>query len=162
LIQGFLFLNTNYHKEEIIMAILKSLRVKEKNYIFKVFGNEKSNNPAKAVFARFPLSDELFPMASQKNIMESSLLKDFENTQETKEKLVKHIIDVMIENITANRFDHIKFIKECIDHFDDFTYGDKEIKTVDDFLTLPSEAVLKISKDIYFYSKIEDEFTMGE
>jgi hypothetical protein len=144
------------------MAQFKSLRQKEKTYIFKVFGNEKSTNPAKAVFSRFPMSDELFPVASQKNILESSLIKDFDNTQETKEKLVKNIIDVMIENITANRFDHIKFIKECIDHFEDFTYGDKEIKTVDDFLTLPQEAVQKIAKDLYFYSKIEDEFTMGE
>jgi hypothetical protein len=158
----FIFKTTNYHKEEIIMAILKSLRVKEKNYIFKVFGNEKSNNPAKAIFKRFPLSDELFPMASQKNILESSLLKDFDNSQSAKEKLVKHIIDVMIENISANVFNYQEFLKECIDHFDDFMYGDKEIKTVDDFLSLPQESAFKIAKDLYFYAKIEDEFTMGE
>jgi hypothetical protein len=41
-------------------------------------------------------------------------------------------------------------------------YSDKEIKTVDDFLSLPQEAVQKIAKDLYFYSKTEDEFTMGE
>jgi hypothetical protein len=41
-------------------------------------------------------------------------------------------------------------------------YGEKEIKTVDDFLALPEEAVQKIAKDLYLYSKIEDEFTMGE
>jgi hypothetical protein len=144
------------------MANFKSLRQKERTYIFKVFGNEESYNPAKAVFLRFPLSDELFPVASQKNILESSLLKDFENTQESKEKLVKHIIDIMIENITANRFDYIKFTEECIDHFEDFMYGDKEIKTVNDFLTLPLEAVQKIAKDLYFYSKTEDEFTFDE
>jgi hypothetical protein len=144
------------------MAQFKSLRVKEKSYIFKVFGNEKSDNPAKAVFNRFPLQDELFPVASQKNVLESSLLQDFDNTAQAKEKLVKHIIDTMIENMTANRFDHEKFIKECIDHFEDFQYGEQEIKTVDDFLTLPAEAVQKIAKDLYFYSKTEDEFTMGE
>jgi hypothetical protein len=144
------------------VAVFKTLRQKEKSYIFKVFENEKSDNPAKAVFSRFPLSDELFPMASQKNVLESSLLKDYENTQESKEKLVKHIIDIMIENITANRFDHIKFIQECIDHFEDFLYDEKEIKTVKDFLTLPSEAVEKIARDLYLYSKTEDKFTMGE
>jgi hypothetical protein len=144
------------------MAVFKSLRQKEKSYIFKVFGNEKSDNPAKAVFLRFPLSDELFPVASQKNVLESSLAKDFDNTPEAKEKLVKNIIDIMIENITANRFDHIKFIKECIDHFENFMYGDTEIKTVNDFLALPPEAVQKIAKDLYFYSKIEDEFTFEE
>jgi hypothetical protein len=144
------------------MAVFKSLREKEKQYIFKVFGNEKSENPAKAVFLRFPFTDELFPMASQKSIMESSIIKNFDNTQNAKEQLVKYIIDTMIENMTANRFDHLTFIKECIDHFEDFMYGEQEIKTVDDFLSLPQEAVQKIAKDLYFYSKVEDEFTMGE
>jgi hypothetical protein len=66
------------------MAVFKSLKVKEKSYIFKVFGNEKSDNPAKAIFRRFPLSDELFPVASQKNVLESSIVKDFDNTPEAK------------------------------------------------------------------------------
>jgi hypothetical protein len=144
------------------MAVFKPLKQKEKKYIFKVFGNEKSTNPAKAVFFRFPMSDELFPVASQKNILESSSIKDFDNSQEAKEKLVKTIIDGMIENISSNRFDHVKFLKECIDHFEDFIYNNKKIKTIDDFLSLPQEAVQKIAKDLYFYSKIEDEFTMGE
>jgi hypothetical protein len=144
------------------MAQFKPLRVKEKIYIFKVFGNETSDNPAKAVFARFPMQDELFPVASQKSIMESSVIKDFDNSPEAKEQLVKHIIDVMVENMTNNRFDYTAFIKECVDHFEDFQYGDKEIQSVKDFLTLPPEAVQKIAKDLYFYSKIEDEFTMGE
>jgi hypothetical protein len=144
------------------MANFKPLRTKEKSYIFKVFGNEKSSNPAKAVFSRFPMQDELFPLASQKSIMESSIIKDFDNTENAKEKLVKHIIDTMIENMTANKFDYINFTKECIDHFEDFQYGSKKIKTVDDFLSLPQEAIFKIAKDLYFYSKVEDEFTMGE
>jgi hypothetical protein len=144
------------------MATLKSLRVKEKNYIFKVFGNEKSDNPAKAVFLRFPLQDELFPMASQESVLESSFMKDFDNSPEAKEQLVKYIIDIMIKNITANIINYNKFIKECISHFEDFMYGDKEIKSVDDFLSLPTEAVQKIARDLYFYSKVEDEFTLGE
>jgi hypothetical protein len=144
------------------MSMLKSLRVKEKEYIFRVFGNEKSDNPAKVVFLRFPFTDELFPVASQKSIMESSVIKNFENTPEAKEQLVKYIIDIMVENMTANRFDYLNFIKECIDHFEDFMYGDKEIKTINDFLSLPQSAVEIISKELYFYSKTEDEFTMGE
>jgi hypothetical protein len=144
------------------MAVFKSLREKEKTYVFKVFGNEKTDNPAKATFRRFPLSDELFPVASQKNVMELSALNNFDNTPEAKEQLVRHVIDVMIANMTANRFDHVKFLEECIDHFEDFMYGEKEIKTVDDFLSLPQEAAQKIAKDLYFYSKTEDEFAMGE
>jgi hypothetical protein len=144
------------------MAQFKPLRQKEKSYIFKAFGNEKSKNPAKAVFSRFPLSDELFPIASQKSIMESPVIKDFDNTADAKEQLVKHVIDVMVENMTNNRWDYLAFTRECIDHFEDFQYGDKEIKSVKDFLSLPQEAVQKIAKDLYFYSKVEDEFTMGE
>jgi hypothetical protein len=144
------------------MAVLKPLRVKDKTYVFKVYGNEKSENPAKAVFSRFPLSDELFPIASQKSIMESSVIKDFDNTTNAKEQLVKHIIDVMVENMTNNRLDFIAFIKECISHFENFQYGSKKIKTVDDFLSLPQSAVETISKDLYFYSKEEEKFEMGE
>jgi hypothetical protein len=144
------------------MSVLKPLRQKEKEYIFKVFDNEKSDTPAIAVFYRFPLSDELFPLASQKNVLESAIVKDFDNSAQAKENLVKHIIDIMIDNMTANRFDYVKFVKECIDHFENFTYGDKEVKTVSDFLKLPPEAVQKIAKDLYFYSKIEDEFSFIE
>lgn len=133
-----------------------ALSVKDKNYVFKVYGNEKQENPAKAVFKRFPFSDELFPVASQKSIMED--LKDFTD----KEKLVQHIIDVMVENITANRFDYERFLTECIDHFEDLEYDGKEIKTIKNFLTLPTEAVEKITKDLYSYSKTEDKFTFEE
>jgi hypothetical protein len=144
------------------MAVFKTLRQKEKTYIFKVFGNETSANPAKAVFTRFPLPDELYPAGAQKNIMESPQVKDFDNSQEAKKKLVEHIINAMVENITANRFDHAAFLNECVDRFEDFVYNGKEIKSVDDFLSLPPEAVQKITNDLYFYSKTEDEFTMGE
>jgi lambda repressor-like predicted transcriptional regulator len=144
------------------MAVFKPLRQKEKNYVFKVFDNEKSGNPARAVFLRFPFQDELFPVASQKNVLESSLMEEFDNSREAKEKLVQNIIDIMVKNITANRFDHVLFVKECIDRFEDFICDGKEIETVEDFLALPSEAVQKIAKDLYLYSKTEDEFTMGE
>jgi hypothetical protein len=144
------------------MAVLKPLRIKEKTYIFKVFGNEKSKNPAKAVFKRFPLSDELFPIASQKSVMESITFEEIDNTPEAKEKLVKIIIDTMIENISSNQFDYERFLKECIDSFEDFQYGEDEIKSVDDFLKLPLEAVQKITKDLYSYSKVEDSFTISE
>jgi hypothetical protein len=140
--------------------ILKPLRQKETTYIFKVFGNEKSKNPAQAVFKRFPFSDELFPIASQKSVMET--IKDFENTPEMKEKIVKIIIDTMIENITANRFDSELFLRECVDHFEDFQYNTTEIKSIDDFLTLPKEVIHKIAQDLYFYSKTEDKFTIVE
>jgi hypothetical protein len=125
-----------------------------------VYDNEKNENPAKAIFYRFPFPDETFPVASQKNVFDS--IVDFDNSPEAKEKLVKTVIDSMVENMMNNRFDHVRFVRECVDHFEDFIYGDKDIATVDDFLTLPPEAVQKIAKDLYAFSKTEDVFSMGE
>jgi hypothetical protein len=78
--------------------------------------------------------------------MESEIAKDLENTPEAKEKLVKVIIDTIIDNISSSRMDYEKFLRDCVDHFEDFMYGKDEVKTVDDFLKLPSEAVHKIAK----------------
>jgi hypothetical protein len=144
------------------MAHLKSIKQKDKTYIFKAFGNEKSVEPALAVFSRFPLPDEMFPLASQKNVLDSAFVKDFDNTPEAREKLVKGVFDSMIQNMTANRFDHIVFIRECVDHFENFAYECRNVKTVDDFFSLPQEAVQKIARDLYLYAKTEDEFSMGE
>jgi hypothetical protein len=81
------------------MAILKSIYQKEKNYIFKSFDNDKNDNPAKVIFKRFPFVEEIFPLATQKSVLESSFIKDYDNSQEAKESLVEHIIDTMISNI---------------------------------------------------------------
>jgi hypothetical protein len=144
------------------MAVLKTIKQKEKEYIFKSFDNDKSGNPSVAVFRRFPFSDEIFPVASQKNVLESSIVKEFDNTQKAKEKLVEHIINVMVSNITANRIDYHLFLNECIEQFNDLIYEDKEIKSVKDFLTLPQEAVHLIAQELYLYAKTEDEFTMEQ
>jgi hypothetical protein len=144
------------------MAQFKTLKLKKKEYIFKSFGNDKIKNSGKAIFFRFPFTDELFPVASQKNILESSLIKDFDNSSKAKEKLVKHIIDGMIENISNNRFDYLKFLKECISHFENLQFDGKDIKSVEDFLTLPQSAVEIIAKELYNYSKEEEKFEMGE
>jgi hypothetical protein len=144
------------------MAKLLSIRQKEKEYVFKVFDNEKSESPAKAVFKRFPLEDETFPYAPAKSIFESSFVKDFDNSPVAKEQLVQGIIDVLIQNLAASRVDYTAFLKECVSGFKNLEYEGKEIKTIDDFLALPEEAVYKISKDLYKYSKIEDKFSIEE
>ena len=144
------------------MAKLLSIYQKNKTYVFKSFDNDKCENPAKVIFKRFPFNDELFPIASQKNILETSLVKNFDNTQKSKEILVEHIINVMIENITANRIDFELFLKECISHFEELIFDEKEIKTIDDFLKLPQSAVGKIVQELYTYSKLEDIFTVEQ
>lgn len=144
------------------MAILRSIKQKDKNYVFNSFGNSNNENPAVAVFNRFPLSEEVFPLANQKSILESELIKSFDNTQKAKEQLVQYIVNVLIDNITANRINYNKFLEECVDHFDNLIFDDREIKTVKDFLTLPQEAVEKIAKELFIYSKTEDEFTIEQ
>jgi predicted enzyme involved in methoxymalonyl-ACP biosynthesis len=139
------------------MAKLLSIRQKEKEYVLKVFDNEKNESPAKVIFKRFPLADENFPYADEKSVLES--FQDFDNSREARENLIKSIIDTIISNIAANRIDYKTFIKECVDRFDNLEYGGKAIKTVNDFFSLPGEAVYKIARDCYFYSRTEDEFS---
>jgi len=144
------------------MAVLKSIRQKEKEFIFKSFGNDKSENPAKAVFSRFPFPDESFPYASQKNILDSSIVKNFDNSLVAKQKLVEHIINTLVDNITANRTNYELFLKECVERFENLIFNDKEVKTVKQFLELPQGAVHKIAQELFAYAKIEDEFTVEE
>ena len=144
------------------MAILKSIKQKSKEYIFEVFGNNISENPAKCIFNRFPLKGEVFPIGSQQSILDSSFIKEFDNTQKSKEKLVEIVINTIINNITAQLIDYPKFAESCIDHFEDLIYEDKEIKTVKDFLTLPQEAVEMILQDCYKYAMINDEFSIEQ
>jgi len=144
------------------MAKLLSIYQKDKAYIFNSFDNDKSENPAKVIFKRFPFADELFPVASQKSVLESAIVKNFDNSQRAKELLVEHIINAMVENITANRIDYELFLKECVDRFEDLTFDDMEVKTVKDFLKLPQSAVQKIAQELYLYSKTEDKFTVEQ
>jgi hypothetical protein len=144
------------------MAVLKSIYQKDINYVFKSFDNNKNGNPARVIFKRFPFADEIFPVAKQKNVLESSIVKDFDNTQKAKEALVEHIINIMIDNITANRVNYGLFLKECVDRFEELEFDGKEIKTVKDFLSLPQSAVDKIAQELYLYSKTEDKFTTEE
>jgi hypothetical protein len=142
---------------------LLSLKLKEKDYIFKAFENDKSENAAKIIFKRFPLPDESFPYANQKSILDSNIVKDFNNTAKEKEELVGHIISTMIDNITAQRVNYKKFFEDCVSSIENLEYNGKEIKTTDEFFeALPSEASFKIAHEVYLYSKTDDKFTIEE
>jgi len=141
---------------------LLSIYQKDKTYIFKSFDNDKFENPAKVIFKRFPFSDELFPVANQKNIMDSKQFKDFENTSKAKEQLIEFVINTMIDNITANRINYELFLKECISHFENLEFENKEIKTVNEFLSLPQDAIYKIAVELFLYSKTEDKFSVEQ
>jgi len=145
------------------MAVLKSLKLKSKEFTFKSFGNCEAEKPAVIVFSRFPLPDETFPIASQKNVLESNLMKNFDNTQKAKEALVELIINNLIDNITASRIDYKRFFTECVSHIDNLEYDGNKIETVKDFLErIPEEAFYQITSELYSYAKAVDEFSIEE
>ena len=140
--------------------ILKSLKQKSKNFIFKSFNNYESENPAKIIFSRFPMPDEQFPIADQKSVLDSGAFKTLDDSQESKESLVDHIISNMVSNIMSNRIDYKRFFNECVEGIEDLIYDGKDIKTADDFFRhLPEEASFTIAQEVYAYSKEADEFT---
>jgi hypothetical protein len=153
------------------MAIFRSLRVKDKTYVFKFGGNNKLKTPAKAVFSRFLLSDENFFKPTHdvqyKDVDFSKVGK--RDTKET-EKLFKVFISSYLENKMEetqwDKVDGSAFLKECIDHFENF-FVEKdgqliEIATIDQFLELPEEGWNEIARELYGYARRKDEFTMGE
>jgi len=140
--------------------ILKSLKQKSKSFIFKSFNNYESENPARIIFSRFPMPDEQFPMADQKSVLDSSAFKTLDDSHESKESLVDHIINNMVSNIMSNRIDYKRFFNECVEGIEDLTYDGKDIKTADDFFRhLPDEASFTIAQEAYLYAKEADQFT---
>ena len=139
--------------------ILKSLRQKNKNYIFKSFDNMNSDSPAKIIFSRFPMPDEQFPIADQKSVLDSNAFKNLDDSQESKETLVDNIINTMVTNIMSNRIDYRRFFNECVDRIEDLTYDNTDIITVGDFFKhLPDEAAFAIAQEAYLYAKEADQF----
>jgi len=143
------------------MARFKTLRQKEKRYVFDFLGNRGDQNPAIAVFARFPLPDEKFMPKAGDSVFdgidpEKIAKKDRDETG----KFVSAFMAHFSANIT--KIDYGYFVRECIDHFENFESDGKEIKTVDDFMSLNIEMRTLIANDCYEYAQKRDEFTMGE
>jgi hypothetical protein len=144
------------------MAKLKTLRVKDVKYAFKVFGNEKNKNPALAVFSRFPFPDEAFVSGDRKSLSEGVDSSSLE-TSEGRDRAVDRIVQNFLDNMSSGKIDYGAFSRECVAGFENFFYEEGEIKTLDEFLEkIPPDAARKILFDCYQYAKTEDEFTMGE
>jgi len=140
--------------------VLKSLKQKSRNFIFKSFDNMESDNPARIIFSRFPMPDESFPAGNQKSVLDSGVFRTLDDNPESREVLVDHIINNMIENISANRIDYKRFFGECVEGIEDLTYDGHDIKNVDGFFKrLPDEAAFTIAQEAYTYAKEADEFT---
>jgi hypothetical protein len=154
------------------MAVFKSFRAKPKDYVFKFGGNEKLKNPAKAVFARFPLPDENF-LKSGSDTRYADV--DWEKLGKKEPKEVEKLFSAFIGNYLSDavggplqfsRVDTPAFLRECVDRFENLFAekdgGQTEVKTVDQFLALPEAAVYEIAKDLYAYAREKEDFTLGE
>jgi len=145
------------------MAVLRSLKQKSREYVFTAFDNPESDRPAKIIFSRFPMPDEIYPTANQKQVLDSSFVKNFDNTAKSREALVDCVVNAMVENIASNRTDYRRFFGECVERIDDLSYDGREIKTVGDFFgILPGEAAHSIAAEAYLYAKETDVFTAAE
>jgi hypothetical protein len=157
------------------MAVFKTLRTKAKEYVFKYGGNEKLKEPARAVFARFPLPDENFLRRGEaERYGDVDFGKIGKKDTKEIEKLFGVFISSYLADMTAggmpaafSRVDVPAFVRECVDHFENLCTEDaegvkKEIRSPDEFLSLPAEAAHEIARDLYAYAKERDQFTMGE
>ena len=169
------------------MAKIRVLKQKDKRYAFKALGNDVLKNPAAVIFKRFPQPAELFHTGISE-ILQDKLdidITEFQNNKdESTKKLTNQMVDLIVNNLNAAKFNYRHFANECIEGFENFEFesensesekkgflssffkkkknNDLKIETVDDLFALPDEAIYKILDDCYFYSVQKDEFTMGE
>jgi len=143
------------------MARFKTLRQKEKRYVFDFLANKGDGNPAAAVFARFPLPGENFAPKVSGSVFEGIDLEKFAKKDGAEmDKFVSAFMGHFSDNV--NKVDYEYFVRECVDRFENFESDGREIKTVDDFLALNVEMRTLIADDCYKYAQQKDEFTMGE
>lgn len=144
------------------MAKLKSLRLKNKTYVFTSFDNDKDAEPATVIFSRFPLSGETFTKVDRKNLLDGIDLGKI-GDENVKEQIAGKIVETFMENMSSGSTDYERFISECVDHFEAFEYAESKVITTSDFWQiLPVEAASTIAAELYKYAGGRDEFTMGE
>jgi hypothetical protein len=158
------------------MAVFKTLKAKKKEYPLEYGGNAGSADPARAVFARFPLPGETFlRRGADLSYRDIDFAKVGEKDNAELEKLFSVFItgymDEMMNSAAGDklfaRVDGPAFLRECVDHFEsleaeDETGGRRAVASVDDFLALPGEAVYGITRELYGYARTQDQFTLGE
>ncbi|MDR3342561.1 MAG: hypothetical protein LBT14_07215 [Treponema sp.] len=144
------------------MANLKSLRIKNKEYVFKSFGNDQEKYPAKVVFNRFPIHGEDFTVLDRVNLFDGvdAGKVDDKNVQKI---ISDKIINTFLHNLQSGKIDYERFFLECVNRIDNLEYEGIKIKTVLDFWkTIPIDAAHVIADELYRYASERDEFTMGE
>ena len=143
------------------MAKLKSLRLKNKEYIFKAYGNDKDERPAKIIFNRFPLVEEIFTQVDKKELFDGVDIGGV-SKRELQAKIADKILGNFISNMYAGKTDYRLFFSECVDGLRDFEYEGLKITSADEFWrVLPQDAAFTIAKEAFEYASERDEFTMG-
>jgi len=143
------------------MARFKTLREKNKKYAFDFLGNRDDPNPATVVFARFPQPDENFMPKVKRTVFEGINVDKLARKDNGElDKFIASFMDHFSANMLKVDFEY--FARECFERFENFESDGKEIKTVEDFLTLNIEMRTLIANDCYKYAQEKDEFTMGE
>jgi hypothetical protein len=144
------------------LAKLRSLKLKEKTYVFKAFGNDKEALPAKAVFTRFPAPGESFFPAGRENLFEGIDVSKA-GRKEIEDAISQNIIDRFARNLRSGAIDYQRFFGECVGGIENLEYEGRPVTTPDDFWRiLPAEAAYVIASELYSYASERDEFTMGE
>jgi hypothetical protein len=143
------------------MAKLKPLKLKEKKFIFTAYENDRTERPAYAVFSCFPPDFAEYFIGDRKSLFDGAGTVDLA-TDAGKKAFVDLFLKQYLENIKNGSIDYERFLKDCVEYFGDFEYGENKIATVDDFLKLPETAVKKIAGELYVYAQSEDKFSMGE
>ena len=148
------------------MARFKTKKQKDKRYVFNFLANKGDPNPAVAVFDHFPMPGEDFMPKPKGSVFKGiDLVKASQEDSAEMEKFTSAFTEYFSANIAKVDYEH--FVRECVDHFENFECEDmegklKEIKTVDDFLALNVEMRTLIADDCYKYAQTRDEFTVGE
>jgi hypothetical protein len=144
------------------MAKLRSLRIKDKSYIFKAFGNDKEESPAKVVFSRFPTTGESFIAVERKNLFEGIDVGKI-GEREMQSIIADKIVDSFVHNLRAGNVDYPRFLSECVERIENLEYDRFKITSPEDFFKLlPHDATYMIAEELYSYANERDEFTMGE
>jgi len=143
------------------MAKFRTVKTKEKRYVFDFLANRGDDNPAAVVFSRFPKMGEDFMPKIKSSVFDGI---DLEKASKKDSAETEKFTTAIMAHFTGNfgKADYEYFSRECIDHFENFDFDGKEIKTVDDFIALPVELWMVIANDCYKYAMEKDEFAVGE
>ena len=145
------------------MARFKKIKSRQKRYVFNFFNNKTDPNPAAVIFKRFPLPEEVFIPCPNRSMFDEV---DFEEIGKQNQIEIDKFLTIMWAHFTnrLSQIDYEMFARNCFDHFENFEFDEKIIKTVDDFFSLDVVVWTLITHDCRNYTMNPDLYinTVGE